>query len=53
MLGVHSTLTTDGHVKIGPTVFPAFGNENYDWLNGVSLASLGSNLVNYGQLLRS
>jgi len=24
-LGVHSTLTPDGFVKIGPTVFPAFG----------------------------
>jgi (S)-2-hydroxyglutarate dehydrogenase len=32
VLGVHSTLTTSGHVKIGPTVFPAFAKENYDGL---------------------
>jgi L-2-hydroxyglutarate oxidase len=32
VLGVHSTLTTDGYVKVGPTVFPAFGKENYDML---------------------
>ena len=32
VLGVHSTLTTDGSVKIGPTVFPAFGKENYDMM---------------------
>lgn len=31
-LGVHSTLTIDGHVKIGPTVAPAFGVENYHGL---------------------
>ena len=40
VLGVHSTLTPQGYVKIGPTVFPAFGKENYDMMNGVSTASL-------------
>jgi L-2-hydroxyglutarate oxidase LhgO len=40
VLGVHSTLTTDGYVKVGPTVFPAFGKENYDMLQGVTLTSL-------------
>jgi L-2-hydroxyglutarate oxidase LhgO len=28
-LGVHFTLTADGHVKIGPTAIPAFWRENY------------------------
>lgn len=30
-LGIHSTLTTDGNIKLGPTIFPAFGPENYDY----------------------
>ena len=30
-LGVHSTLSVNGHVKLGPTVFPAFSPENYDF----------------------
>ncbi len=28
-LGVHFTITVDGHVKIGPTAIPAFWRENY------------------------
>ena len=28
-LGVHSTLTVDGFMKIGPTVAPALSLENY------------------------
>jgi L-2-hydroxyglutarate oxidase len=28
-LGVHYTVTVDGHVKIGPTSMPAFWRENY------------------------
>jgi L-2-hydroxyglutarate oxidase LhgO len=28
-LGVHFTVTTDGHAKIGPTAIPAFWRENY------------------------
>ena len=31
VLGVHSTYTVDGRVKVGPTVFPAFAQENYDY----------------------
>jgi hypothetical protein len=52
-LGVHSTLTTDGYVKIGPTVFPAFGKENYDMTAGVTAASLLKSVCDYGSLLRS
>jgi len=29
VLGVHSTLTVDGYLKVGPTVTPAFSLENY------------------------
>ena len=52
-MGVHSTLTTDGYVKIGPTVFPAFGKENYDMTTGVTAASLLKSVRDYGSLLRS
>ncbi len=31
-LGVHYTVTVDGHVKIGPTSVPAFWRENYKGL---------------------
>jgi L-2-hydroxyglutarate oxidase LhgO len=30
-LGVHFTITVDGHVKIGPTAIPALWRENYSW----------------------
>jgi len=40
VLGIHSTITVDGRVKIGPTVFPAFAKENYDGLENVTLKSL-------------
>ena len=40
VLGVHSTLTVSGHIKIGPTVFPAFSNENYDGLENLTLKGL-------------
>jgi len=33
-LGVHYTVTVDGHVKIGPTSMPAFWRENYDGFGG-------------------
>lgn len=29
MIGIHSTITTDGYVKVGPSITPAFSNENY------------------------
>ncbi|MEI8346193.1 MAG: FAD-dependent oxidoreductase, partial [Pseudomonadota bacterium] len=33
-LGVHFTITHDGHIKIGPTAIPAFWRENYQgWDN--------------------
>lgn len=30
-LGVHFTITADGHTKIGPTAIPGFWRENYDF----------------------
>lgn len=30
-LGVHVTVTVDGHVKIGPTAIPCLWREQYDW----------------------
>lgn len=53
VLGVHSTLTPHGFVKIGPTVFPAFGKENYDSFQGVSAKSLYSAICNYLRLVTS
>ena len=35
-LGVHFTVTVDGHVKMGPTAIPAFWRENYQGLERFS-----------------
>jgi L-2-hydroxyglutarate oxidase LhgO len=37
-LGVHFTITVDGHAKIGPTAIPAFWREQYGGLDRFSLA---------------
>lgn len=39
-LGVHLTLTVDGHVKAGPTAIPAFWREQYQGLDGFRLKEL-------------
>jgi L-2-hydroxyglutarate oxidase LhgO len=39
-LGVHFTVTVDGHVKIGPTAIPALWRENYGGLAGFSASEL-------------
>ncbi len=39
-LGVHYTVTVDGHIKIGPTALPAFWRENYGGLARFSLSEL-------------
>lgn len=46
-LGIHSSLTTDGYLKIGPTVLPAFGPENYYGLENVTFNSLSHTLKAY------
>jgi len=33
-LGVHLTVSVDGHAKIGPTAIPCLWREQYDWLHG-------------------
>lgn len=37
-LGVHFTVTVDGHTKIGPTAIPAFWREHYDRLSRFKLS---------------
>lgn len=39
-LGVHFTVTVDGHMKIGPTAIPALWRENYGGLDGFSASEL-------------
>lgn len=39
-LGVHFTVTVDGHMKIGPTAIPAFWREQYEGLHGFNLAEM-------------
>jgi L-2-hydroxyglutarate oxidase LhgO len=36
-LGVHFTITADGHIKIGPTAIPAFWREHYRGIERFSL----------------
>jgi L-2-hydroxyglutarate oxidase LhgO len=40
-LGVHFTVTVDGHAKIGPTAIPAFWREHYQGFGRLDLAELG------------
>jgi L-2-hydroxyglutarate oxidase LhgO len=39
-LGVHVTVTVDGHAKIGPTAIPCLWREQYDWRHGFHLGEL-------------
>ena len=39
-LGVHFTVTVDGHAKIGPTAIPAFWREQYAGLEGFKFRDL-------------
>ena len=49
-LGVHYTVTADGHVKIGPTAIPAFWRENYEGLRNFSAGELAEVLSREAQL---
>ena len=44
-LGVHFTVTVDGHAKIGPTAIPAFWREQYSGLQGFNLADCVATLL--------
>jgi len=50
-LGVHSTLTVDGRMKIGPTVAPAFAMENYTGLQNLNWSDTVRILSNYTRML--
>lgn len=41
-LGVHFTVTVDGHVKIGPTSVPAFWRENYKGMHSFRFNEMSS-----------
>jgi L-2-hydroxyglutarate oxidase LhgO len=44
-LGVHFTLTADGHTKIGPTAIPAFWREQYTGFDRFDLGEFGDILL--------
>lgn len=44
-LGVHYTVTVDGHVKIGPTSMPAFWRENYNGFGGFKIGEMAGILT--------
>jgi len=47
MIGVHSTITTDGYVKIGPSIFPAFSPENYEGFQNLNPYKVTNILLTY------
>ena len=49
-LGVHYTVTVDGHVKIGPTSMPAFWRENYKGLQSFRFGEMSSILTREAKL---
>ena len=52
-LGVHSTMTPSGHMKIGPTTSPAFSLENYQGLENIKLSYIAQILKSYLLILSS
>ena len=50
-LGVHFTVTADGHAKIGPTAIPAFWREQYAGWDNFRLDELGEILLRQAGLL--
>lgn len=52
-LGVHSTLTVDGYMKVGPTVAPAFAMENYNGIEKLNWNDTLRILSNYTRMLFS
>ena len=49
-LGVHYTVTVDGHVKIGPTSVPAFWRENYKGMQSFRFGEMSSILTREAKL---
>ena len=52
-LGVHTTITLNNELKIGPTAFPVIGKEQYKAIDGFSFKDLGEFLSSSKALLRS
>ena len=50
-LGVHSTITIDGKIKVGPTVSPAFSMENYTGLENIKIEEALRIFKNYFRML--
>lgn len=50
-LGVHFTITVDGHIKIGPTAIPAFWREQYRGLDNFRAAELAEIICRGARLL--
>ena len=45
-LGIHTTLTSDGFLKLGPTALPVFSPENYKTFEGLDFSYLPSIFLN-------
>ena len=45
-LGIHTTLTSDGYLKLGPTALPVLSPENYSFFEGIDLELLPSIIIN-------
>ena len=52
-LGVHTTITLNNELKIGPTAFPVIGKEQYKAIDGFSFKDLVEFLSSSKALLRS
>ena len=52
-LGVHTTITLNNEIKIGPTAFPVIGKEQYKLMDGFSLKDLVQFFTSSTTLLKS
>ena len=52
-LGVHSTMTPDGHMKVGPTTSPAFSLDSYHGLENFKFKDLRNILNSYRLIMMS
>lgn len=52
-LGVHSTMTPDGFMKIGPTTSPAFSLENYQGFEKINMFDIRRIVKSYSLIMRS
>jgi len=52
-LGVHSTMTPDGHMKVGPTTSPAFSLESYQGIENFKFSDLKKIMNSYRLIMMS